>query len=655
MRNLLARLKLIFIGEARNPLDRTVFHNISLIAFFAWVGLGADGLSSSCYGPSEAFMTLGKHHYLGLLVALASVITIVVISESYSQIIELFPTGGGGYIVASNLLSPMVGMISGCALLIDYVLTITLSIASGADALFSFMPAHWLVFKMPIAIFLLIALITLNLRGVKESVLVLMPIFLIFVFTHMAVIIYALVTHLFGLTAVVGAAAADIKSSASELGIIGMFLLLLRAYSLGAGTYTGIEAVSNGLPILREPKVKTARQTMKYMVISLASVVLGLMVAYTLYQVGPQYGKTLNAILFEKIAGGWGGGGYLFILITLISEAAILFVAAQAGFLDGPRVLSSMAADRWAPKRFSLLSDRLVTINGILIMGVASIILMIATGGSVGYLVVLYSINVFITFCLSQLGMVKHWWQMRGKVSGWAGKLLVNGIGLCLTAFILISVAVIKFNEGGWITLLITGLLAIFMLIVKKNYERTDRQITNLGELTDEIEQLKTIPIEEFDSRAKTAVVLVKDFTSIGIKTIINIFPSFGEDFKNFVFVQVGLIDASAFRGSAEMDHLKGRVENELNRYASLMRRHGYHAENCALYGIDTVEEIEKFIPKLLEKYPNALFFGGQIVFPKQAVLSRLLHNYTLFSLQRQMFEKGQSLFVLPIELSPKA
>ncbi|MCY2924412.1 MAG: amino acid transporter, partial [Planctomycetota bacterium] len=128
------KVKNVMIGGSRNPTDKHVFHQISLIAFFAWVGLGADGLSSSCYGPQEAFMVLKDHMYLGLFVALATAVTVLVISKSYSQIVELFPGGGGGYLVASKLLSPSLGMVSGCALLIDYMLTIAISIASGADA-----------------------------------------------------------------------------------------------------------------------------------------------------------------------------------------------------------------------------------------------------------------------------------------------------------------------------------------------------------------------------------------------------------------------------------------------------------------------------------------------------------------------------------------
>ena len=166
--NLGDRLKTVLVGKSRDLSDKSIFHKLSLIAFFAWVGLGADGLSSSCYGPEEAFKALNGHIYLSLFVAAASVVTVFIISASYSQIIELFPTGGGGYLVASKLLSPTLGVVSGCALLIDYVLTITLSIASGADALFSLLPASGLHYKLTVEIAVVCLLTLLNLRGTRK-------------------------------------------------------------------------------------------------------------------------------------------------------------------------------------------------------------------------------------------------------------------------------------------------------------------------------------------------------------------------------------------------------------------------------------------------------------------------------------------------------
>jgi len=182
-------LKTMLFGRARSLADHDLFHQVSLIAVFAWVGLGADGLSSSCYGPEETFRTLGASPHLALFVALASVVTIIAICASYSQIIALFPNGGGGYLVASKLLSPTAGVISGSALLIDYVLTVTISVASGADALFSLLPPEWQAWKLGFALVGVIGLTMINLRGVKESVMVFVPIFFVFVATHAFAII----------------------------------------------------------------------------------------------------------------------------------------------------------------------------------------------------------------------------------------------------------------------------------------------------------------------------------------------------------------------------------------------------------------------------------------------------------------------------------
>src|SRR5271169_184752 len=371
------RIKTLVFGGKHDIDDSSLFHKLTLIAFFAWVGLGADGLSSSCYGPEEAFLAVHNHVYLSVFVALMSGVTVFIIAASYSQIIELFPTGGGGYLVASKLLSPTAGMVSGSALLIDYVLTITISVASGADALFSFLPPALLHYKIPFALAGIMLLTVMNMRGVKESVLPLVPIFLTFVITHAFIIAYAIFANLGSFSEVVASTRADVMQTQAELGFAGMALLILRAYSMGAGTYTGIEAVSNGLPILREPKVQTGKHTMRYMAISLALVVMGLMLAYLLYRVVPQSGKTLNAVLFETMTKNWGQSGTVLVLITLLSEAALLFIAAQTGFLDGPRVLANMALDRWFPTKFAMLSDRLVAQKGILLMGGAALITMV--------------------------------------------------------------------------------------------------------------------------------------------------------------------------------------------------------------------------------------------------------------------------------------
>jgi amino acid transporter len=657
--SLFKRAKTLIIGRARSPEDKRLFHKLSLIAFFAWIGLGADGLSSSCYGPEEAFLALGQHHYLGVFVALMSVVTILVIAASYSQIIELFPTGGGGYLVASKLLSPGIGMISGCALLVDYVLTISISVASGADALFSFLPAAVLPYKLEFALGGVIVLILLNLRGVKESVVPLVPVFLVFIVTHALIIVYAPLIHAADYREVAANTSSEIGSLYSEVGTIGIFLVIMRAYSMGAGTFTGIEAVSNGLPILREPRVRTAHHTMRYMSISLAVTVFGLAVAYILYHVEPEHGKTLNAVLFERMTGPWGVWGERFVFITLLSEAMLLFVAAQTGFLDGPRVIANMALDRWAPTKFSSLSDRFVIQNGILIMGGAALLMMLLSGGSVRFLVVLYSINVFVTFSLSQLGMVRHWLVARGTEKRWKGPFAINCLGLAMTLFILVSVTVLKFFEGGWITIVVTGTLVCVALLVRRHYRGTAQLLTRLDDLVDAARSLSPGHASAGgrkkggrpDRSAKTAAILVNGFNGLGLHTLYSILRTFKGTFDNFVFIQIGVLDAGNFKGTREIAHLKRHVKEDVAQYVDYVKRHGYHGDGFTAVGVDVVEEVGKLAPEVLRRYPDVVFFGGQLVFPRETFLTRLLHNYTVFAVQRNLYREGIPVVIMPIRV----
>jgi amino acid transporter len=653
---MLKRFRNVIVGNPRDIHDASVYHRISLIAFLAWVGLGVDGLSSSCYGPEEAFRVLQHHPYLSLFVGLATVLTIFVISSSYTQIIRLFPSGGGGYLVASKLLSPTIGVVSGSALLIDYVMTITLSVASGTDALFSFLPAAWLSFKLPFAITGVLALTVLNMRGVKESVMTLLPIFLVFVATHLSMILYVLVSHGIEFTAVASKTATELSSSVATLGLLGTFALIFKAYSMGAGTFTGIEAVSNAIPMLRDPKVETATHTMRYMAISLSVLVLGLLVAYAFYEVRPVEGKTLNAVLFQAICSSWGQWGMAIVILLLLSEAFILFIAAQTGFLGGPRVLANMALDKWFPVRFALLSDRLVTQNGLLMMGLVSLIMMLISRGSVHFLVILYSINVFITFTLSQLGMVRHWWSVRHSSEQWRSGITINGIGLVLTSFILISVIVVKFSHGGWLTLAITGGLIALAMSIKHHYVYTENLLSRLDDhVLAAISEMKTADnsgpekCNTYNPEARTAVVLVNGFTGLGLHTVYNILKIFGDTFHNYAFVQIGVIDAGRFKGIEEVDQLRHYTEDDVQNYVDLMRWHGYYAEGFISIGIDVVEEIEALIPKILKRFPNSTFFGGQLVFPHETLFTRVLHNYTIFTVQRRLYHRGIPMVILPI------
>ena len=647
----------VCIGKARNLSDKKVFHSMSLIALLAWVGLGADGLSSSCYGPEAAFMALKGHTHLSLFVAGASILTIVIICLSYSQIIEVFPSGGGGYLVASKLLSPTVGVVSGCALIGDYILTIAISVASGTDALFSMFPLEWHVWKLKFSIGIVIFLTLLNLRGAKESVVLWVPIFFVFVGTYTFGIVWAIWAHFGDLPAIASGTMADMKSDYGEVGLFGLIAVILRAYSLGAGTYTGIEAVSNGLNTLREPRVQTGKRTMVYMCISLSLIVGGLLLAYLLYHVEHVDGQTLNAVLFNKITAAWPHGlGRSFVVAAMVSSAALLFIAAQTGFFGGPRILANLAVDRWMPAPFANLSDRLVTQNGVLIMGFTALLVVLFTEAAVDVLVVLYSINVFITFSLSQLGMVRHWWKQRAQEPRWPVKMIINGTGLFLTGGILISLCMVKFFEGGWVTLLVTGMLIGVAFWVKRYYRVTQCKLERLSELVaatmadDSITAVIRKPPPR-DTTLRTAVFLVHGFNGVGLHTLLAVIRMFPKVYQNFIFVQVGVLDAGNFKGASEVENLRQHTGTEVKHYVSYMSRHGYYSESHIALGTDIVDEAEKLCNDVAEKFPQSQFFAGQLVFDEENRIGRWLHNHTVFELQRRLYQDNRVMLVLPIKV----
>jgi amino acid transporter len=655
------KLKNAVIGKAKTIQDKSLFHKLTLVAFFAWIGLGADGISSSCYGPEEAFRNLQGHTSLAIFVALGSVLTIIVISSSYNQIIRLFPHGGGGYLVGSKLLSPTVGMISGSALIIDYILTITISVSSGADAVFSFFPERLQPFKLTFALAGVCFLIILNLRGVKESILSLTPIFIVFIVTHIFAILYGIFVHSSNITEVATQTSGEINSTFSQLGFFATFLIILKAYSMGAGTYTGIEAVSNGMPILREPKVSTARKTMLLMAVSLSFIVLGLMICYMLFNVHLDTHKTLNAVLLDNVTEKWGHfWSRSFVLITLVSEAALLFVAAQAGFIDGPRIMANMAIDHWFPKRFAALSDRLVTMNGIMLMGIGSIIIMVITKGSVALLVVLYSINVFITFSISQVGMVRHWWQTRGKGVPWKRKLAINGIGLTMTSFILISVIILKFKEGGWVTLVITGLLIYLAIKIKRHYFKTAVRLQKIRvkayeEIEKQVGERPCVGRNErnisFQKERKTAIILVSGFGGTGLYTFLRILENFKGIYSNFIFLRIGILNSKNYRGTDEFEQFKKQVKEDGEKYVAVANQFGFYGKSMWTIGTDPTSEVYRIVKRIRPKLSGATFFGGQLVFSRTFYLSKLLHNHTIFSIQKRFFKFGIPIVIFPIRV----
>ena len=648
----------VIIGPARNVRDPGIFHSLSLIAFLAWVGLGSDGLSSSCYGPEEAFLALGPHQYLAIFLALMTALTVFVISASYSQTIDLFPTGGGGYLVATKLLGPYAGVVSGCALVIDYVLTISVSIASGADAIFSFIPPSFLWLKFWVCILVVVLMVGMNLRGVKESVISLVPIFLAFVVMHLWLVGYALLSRAGQFPAIMHGAISETRHGFDALGFFAMAAIFFRAYSMGAGTYTGIEAVSNGLPILREPRTVTGKRTMLYMAFSLAFIAGGILVGYLLEKVEPQRGMTLNAVMFQHIAAGWKLGGFgvgtPIITFALLTEGALLFVAAQTGFIDGPRVLATMATDRWLPRRFANLSGRLVTQDGVIAMGVAAILILTGTHARVGILVILYAINVFVTFTLSQLGMSVHWWRERKNDPKWRRRLFINGIGCMFTFAILLLTLTLKFDEGGWVTVLITGALISICYAVHRHYARVRKAVEQLEtEILPQLYEIEKKPPAPYDPDAPTAAILVNGFNGLGLATLLTITRLFHDQFRNVVFVSVGEVDSALLKGPEEVKALDDRIAEDLQEYCRFAGDLGLHPELRSAIGPDVVLELRRMCLEIAHEFTQVVYFAGKLVFTDELDRfgERFLNNHTSLDIQGWLQLYGLSLVIVPVRI----
>jgi len=645
------RVRRAILGAPRDVSDTSHLHKMSLIAFLAWVGLGADGLSSSAYGPEEAFRALGEHTYLAGGLAIATALTVFIISISYTRIIEQFPTGGGGYVVASHLLGPRTGVVSGCALVVDYVLTITVSIASSGDAIFSFLPPGWVHAKLPAEFMAIALLIALNLRGVKESVQALLPIFLVFLGTHALLIGWAVFSHLDDIPAVSSHLHQGFTSGLGTLGLGGMALLLVRAYALGGGTYTGIEAVSNGLQIMREPRIATGKKTMAYMAVSLALTAAGILIGYLLLRVEHVPGKTMNAVLSERVFGAWHLAGlpvgYWLVLVTLVSEGLLLVVAAQAGFIDGPRVMANMAVDSYLPHRFASLSEQLTMQNGVVLMGMAALAMLAYTRGNIQTLVYMYSINVFLTFSLSQLGMTRFWARRKGRER--RRNLGIHLIALVLCVSILVITVIERFTHGGWVTVMLTSLFVLLCYAIHGHYRRSAEGLRQLDDILSTLPQTGEAKPRSLDPKAPTAVLLVGAYSGFGVHTLLSILRFFPGLYKQFIFVSVAVVDSGTFKGKEEIEDLQRHTEADLAQYVEVARRMGFAADCVWSVGIEVVSEAAALCQQIARMYPKATFFTGKLVFRRERFFHGLLHNETSKIIQRRLQWVGVPMVVLPV------
>lgn len=434
----------------------------------------SDALSSVAYATEEILLVLvlagAAAAHLAVPVALAISCLLIVVAVSYAQTIHAYPSGGGSYIVARANLGPTPGLIAAAALLIDYVLTVSVSVAAGVAALTSAVPGLY-THRVGLGVGFIALIAFANLRGVRESGRVFA------VPTYLFIVTFAVMVGA-GLWRWLQGDLTPLPARAMDDAVPLTWFLVLRAFSSGCTALTGIEAISNGVPAFKPPESSNAARTLGWMAGILGVLFFGITVLAWGLRVTPNADETV----VSQIARALFGSGLLYYLVQG-STMLILVLAANTSFADFPRLSSLLSRDRYAPRQFTTQGDRLVFSNGILVLGGLAALLLVLFRGETHALIPLYAVGVFISFTLSQAGMVRHWLVEHG--AGWRWRLAINGTGAVVTGVVTCVIAATKFTHGAWIVVLLIPIMVMGFRAVHHHYEALAEELS-LEHLADE-------------------------------------------------------------------------------------------------------------------------------------------------------------------------
>ena len=507
----LEHLKRFFIGA---PIATAQADHERLTRMKALAVLSSDAISSVAYATEAILFSLiaaGSGHLgVTLLIGLAIVGLLVIVALSYRQTIPAYPNGGGSYIVARENLGTLPGLVAAASLMIDYILTVAVSVSAGVAALATLFPSlssATIIVPIDVTLVLLIALV--NLRGVRESG-----------------AIFALPTYLFIFSAFLLILVGYIKAFLLQhQPLIGQFsyvaateplslFLILKSFAAGCSAMTGVEAISNGVPAFKKPETRNAAITLTWMAGILGALFLGITVLALSYHI--EANPASNPTVIGQIARQVFTGPWFFLYpVFQFATLLILTLAANTSYADFPRLASLLARDGFLPHQFAFRGDRLAFSSGIVFLAGLASLLLVVFQGQTTRLIDLYAVGVFVSFTLSQSGMVRHWWRLRSSQRGWQRRLLMNGLGALTTFMVALVIATTKFLEGAWIVVLLIPLLVALFLGISRHYQSV-AHIHALGEIpaSREIRHRLIVPIGELNATAKYALAYAGSISS---------------------------------------------------------------------------------------------------------------------------------------------
>jgi amino acid transporter len=462
-------LKRVLVGR---PIPTDQQEHQRLRKIIALATFSSDAISSTAYATEEILfvvalsgssLALGLSKLVPISVVVAILLTLVV--ASYRQTIFAYPSGGGSYIVSRENLGEYPSLVAGASLLVDYVLTVSVSISAGVAAIISLPAFRGLEHqRVGLGLLLILVITVANLRGIKESGAVFAVPTYIYIFSLVGLVGYGLGRVYFGHLHTIPFdphKAEGVRQMGGSLGLV----LLLRGFSSGAVALTGVEAISNGVPAFRKPESRNAATTITWMALILGTLFFGVSVLAHHLQPYPSHAETVISEMGRAVY----GGGPIYVILQF-STAAILTLAANTAYADFPRLSSIIAADGYLPRQLASRGDRLVFSNGILILAVLASLLLVAFGGLTNALIPLYAVGVFTAFTLSQAGMVIH--HRRLKEPGWQRGIAINAVGSVATFIVLLIVAATKFTRGAWVPIIVVPAIIALFLGIKRHYDR---------------------------------------------------------------------------------------------------------------------------------------------------------------------------------------
>lgn len=492
--------KTLLVGR---PLETHQIQHERLPKWKALAVFSSDALSSVAYATQEILIPLSLFSVLAmnwsLPIGLGIAVLLAIVAASYSQTIKSYPNGGGAYIVVMENLGVKPGLITAAALLIDYVLTVAVSAAAGVEAIASAIP-FFFEHKVALGCIAILIVTLINLRGVKESGTIFALPTYVFVFALSALLVTGV------LRVVTGSLPAQAPLLHETYPAVPLFLIL-RAFASGCAALTGIEAISNGVPAFKRPESKNARVTLWWMALILGVSFVGITALTHLFGIGTSEKETVISSLARAV---FNGGPFYY--LVQFSTAMILFLAANTSFADFPRVCSLLAKDRFMPRQLASMGDRLVFSNGIFLLGLISAGLIVLFEGTTHLLIPLYAVGVFISFTLSQAGMVRH--HLKERESGWVWSTIMNGVGALATFVVLAVIGITKFTHGAWIVVILIPLLAIWFRETREHYRKAGAQLA-LSEDVDLSKPIKHVVVLPISGLHKGVIDAIKYARSI--------------------------------------------------------------------------------------------------------------------------------------------